>query len=120
MGEFEDARRQQATERSRQWSRDDVQGQTKGEFVSSVPSGEVIGNAGHHSGLKHTQQESDARGTVDVVHECSADGADAETERDGRDEVSGSNELAGHIGGDFEDDVGDVENRQDDVVTVAH
>jgi len=56
---------------------------------------------------------------VDIVHKSCADGAEAETKRDGRDEPARADPFAGHVGRDFEDDVGDVEDRENPVVVIA-
>lgn len=46
-------------------------------------------------------------------------GAGAEAEGDGGDVPAGSDPFAGDVGGDLEDDVGDVENGQESVVVIA-
>lgn len=56
---------------------------------------------------------------MDVVDESSANGANAKAERDGRNEPAGANPLAAHVGGKLKDDVGNVEDGQEEVVVVA-
>ena len=56
---------------------------------------------------------------MDVVDESRADGTYPESERDGGDEPAGTDVFAGHVGGDLEDDVGDVEDGEEFVVIVT-
>jgi hypothetical protein len=56
---------------------------------------------------------------VDIVYKGSAEGADAKTEGETRDEPPRPYQLACHIGRNFEDDIRDIENREHFVVVVA-
>ena len=56
---------------------------------------------------------------MDVVHKSGADGADTETEGDGRDVPPRADPFAGHVGRNFEDDVGDIEDGENLIVVVA-
>lgn len=56
---------------------------------------------------------------MDVVDKSSANGANAKAERDGRNEPTGAKPLAAHVGGKLKDDVGNVEDGQEEVVVVA-
>ena len=56
---------------------------------------------------------------MDIVYKGRAYGADAEAERDGRNKPAGPDPLTGHIGGDLEEDIGDVEHREDLIVVVV-
>lgn len=51
--------------------------------------------------------------------EGSADGHDSEKEGDGWNEPPRANGLACHVGRDLKEDVGDVEDRENDIVVVA-
>jgi hypothetical protein len=56
---------------------------------------------------------------MDIVHECCADGADAESEGDARDEPAWTDHFADHVGGNFKEDVGDVEYGKNPVVIIS-
>lgn len=119
VGELQDAGGQETAERAGERGHDDVEGQSEGQLAPPVPPGQVVRDARQHAGLEDAEQEADAGSAVDVGDESGADGADAEPERDGGDEPAGADPLAGHVGGDLEDDVGDVEDGEDLVVVVA-
>jgi hypothetical protein len=53
------------------------------------------------------------------VHKCGANGHDAEAERYGGDIPPGTYPFASHIGRDFKNDVGYVEDGEDGIVIVA-
>jgi hypothetical protein len=54
------------------------------------------------------------------VDERGAERGDAEAERDDGDEPAGPDPLAGDVGGDLEEDIGDVEDGEDGVVVVSY
>lgn len=56
---------------------------------------------------------------MDVGHEGGADAADAEAEGYRGDVPAWADVFAGHVGGDLEEDVRDVEDGEDFVVVVA-
>ena len=56
---------------------------------------------------------------MNIVHESGADGADTKPEGGSRDEPARANPFAGHVGRNFEDDVGDVEDGENLVVIVT-
>lgn len=95
------------------------QRQAKSQLAATVPSREIVGDARQHSGFKSTQQEAHTGGAVDVVDKSSANRANAKAERDGRDEPTGANPLAAHVGGKLKDNIGNVEDGQEEVVVVA-
>lgn len=53
------------------------------------------------------------------MDKSSADRADTKTERDGRDEPAWTEVLAGHVTGQFEDNVTDVEDGEHDIIVVS-
>jgi len=107
--ELEDPGGEKTAKGTRERSHDDVKRQSEGQLAAPVPAGEVVRYSGHHSCLEHAEEEADTRGRVDIVHECCADGADAESEGDARDEPAWTDNFTDHVRGNFEEDVGDVE-----------
>jgi hypothetical protein len=117
--EFEDTGGQKSAKGTRERSHHDIKRKSEGQFATPVPAGEVVCYAGHHSCLEHAKEEADSGGRMDIVHECCADGANAESEGDTRDEPAGAHDLADHVGWNFEDDVGDVEYGKNPVVIIS-
>jgi hypothetical protein len=66
-----------------------------------------------------SKKKTDTGCAVDVVDKSCADGTDTETERNGGYESARANLLAGHSRRDFEENVGDVKDREDSVVVVS-
>lgn len=115
----EDGRGEQPAECAGQGRHDHVQRQAEGELGALVPAGEVVGNAGQHAGLEDAEEEADAADGGAGLAEGGGDGDDAEGEGGGGEEPAGADPLAEDGGGDLEEDVGDVEGGEDDVVVVA-
>ena len=119
MRELQDPRREEPTKRPRQRRCDDIQRQPEREFTATIPSREIIRDPRHHTGLEQAQHEPHPARLRSIMHESRTDGTDAEAERDGRNEIARPDELAADVGGDLEDDVGDVEDGEDLVVIVS-
>jgi len=56
---------------------------------------------------------------MDVMHKRRANRRNTKAQRDNRNEPSRADPFAADVGGNLEDDVADVEDRQDRVVVVA-
>ncbi|KAI2283161.1 hypothetical protein LOZ03_006797 [Ophidiomyces ophidiicola] len=119
VGELEDAGGQQAAEGAGQRGHGDVEREAEGQLAAAVPARHVVGDAGEHAGLEDAEQEAHAAHGGLVLHEGGADGADAEAETDGGQIPAGADPLAQHVGGDLEEDVGDVEDAEHGIVVVA-
>jgi len=118
MGEFENPRGQEATKCTRQRSHDDVEGEAESQFTSSVPSRHIVCDTGHHAGFEDAQKKSHATSSAEIVHECCTDGDDTKCERDCWKIPSGAYPLAGHVGRDLKENIGDVKDGEDGVVVV--
>ena len=105
---LKDSRSQQTAKGTCEGSHDDVERKAPSKLSSSVPSREIVCDTGEHAGFEDAEKKTHTRCGVDVCHESSTDGYNAEAERDGGNEPARTNYLAGHVGRDFEDDVGDV------------
>lgn len=116
---LQDGTREQAAESSSERRHDDVQTQSEGKLASAIPTGHVVGNARQHAGLENAQQEAYATDGCLCVYKSGAKRADTESQGDEGDEPPGTHPLAGHVAGDFEDDVADVEDGKHDVVIIA-
>jgi hypothetical protein len=119
MVEFEDSRGEKTTECTGKRSHDDVEGETKCEFAPAIPAGHVVCNSRHHTGFEHPEKETNCGGGVDIIHERSADRADAKTEGKGGDIPPRTDPLASHVGGNFEENIGDIEDGEDFIVIVT-
>jgi hypothetical protein len=56
---------------------------------------------------------------VNVVHECGTNGTNSETEREDWNEPARTNPFACHVGGNFEEDVGNVEDGKHSIIVVT-
>ena len=105
MVQSQNAGRQKATKGTGHGRHDNVQRQAESKFSAAVPPRQVVGNAGHQAGFKHSENEADTSALSKVVDEAHGDGSNAETERERREDPAGSEPLAQNVGGDLEDDI---------------
>lgn len=119
VGELQDTGCEKTTKCSSQGRGDDVERETECEFAASIPTGKVVRDTRHHTGLAYAKSKPNTSRLCHVVHECCADRADTEPESDGREEPSRAHELAAQIRRNLEDDVRDVKDREHFVVVVT-
>lgn len=108
--QLQDSRRQQPTKGSSKGGSNDVKSESPGQFASSIPSGEVVGDTRKHTRLEDAEDESDSTHLAEGVDVASGNRTETESQRDTRDEPSRTNPFAGHVCWDFTDDVADIED----------
>lgn len=115
----EDTRGEKTTECAGQRCHDDVHGQAEGQLLATIPSTQVVGDTGKHTGLEQAQDEAHAAYLCLVVDESTCHGSNTKAEGDAGDEPARTKVFAGEVRWDLEDDVADVEDGQHEVVVVS-
>lgn len=98
---LEDARGQETTECTSQRSHDDVECEAEAELSLAVPTREVVGDAGKHTGLKHAEEETDGSGVGKVGRKSGEHGEEAKPKGQEGKPLSRTNDLAQKIAGDL-------------------
>jgi hypothetical protein len=112
----QDSRSKQTTKCTRQRRHDDIQGQTVDKLCTTIPSRHVISNAREHACLEDTENKANTAHLGLVADESGEDGDKTETETGQGNKPARTHPFAEDICGDLENDVGDVEDGEDDVV----
>lgn len=117
----EDTTREQGTKGTSKGSGNHVKRKAEAQLGTLVPTREVVGNAGKHTSLENTEEEADTAKLGLGVNVAGADADDAEADSGGGEEPTGSHPLTADRGRNLEDNVGDVEDRDDGVIVpLAH
>jgi len=87
-------------------------------LVAAVPAAELCCDAGEHAGLGEAEEEARGVEAFFVLDGCVGGEDDAPGEDDAGLPVAGGHAFEEHVGGDFEDDVGDEVDGLDPVVLV--
>lgn len=94
-------------------------GQAAGELSTAVESGQVVDDGGEKRGLGHSQEPADGEDAAKVLRGGRAEGHGAKGEHHDGQGAGGSEFLGQHGEGGGEDDVGDEEDGDDEVVLVG-
>lgn len=95
------------------------QPESERQFSTFIPSGQKVGAPWHDSGFKDAEQEAHAACLGTSLNERSANRADSKAKSCCGQEPTWADDLAANRCRDLEDDIRDVEDRQDHVVIVA-
>lgn len=116
---MEDAKREQAGEGVGDVGRGVEDGQATGELATAVKGGQVVDYGGEEGGLGHSQEPADGEDAAKVLRGGRAERHGAKGEHHERKGAGGSEFLGQHGEGGGEDDVGDEEDGDDEVVLVG-
>ncbi len=117
--QFQYPRCEKTAKSAGQWSCDNVEGQAESELASAIPTRQVVSNSWQHSRFEYSQQEANCGGVGNVVCKGHTNRDDAETEGNRWDVPTRTDDLAEHVGGEFEQNIRNVECREDNVVVVS-
>lgn len=117
--DLEDAKGEQAGEGVGNVGRGVEDGQAAGELSTAVESGQVVDDGGKKGGLGHSQEPADGEDAAKVLRGGRAERHGAKGDHHERQGARGSEFLGEHGEGGGEDDVGDEEDGDDEVVLVG-
>lgn len=117
--DLEDAKGEQAGEGIGNVGRGVEDGQATGELSTTVESGQVVDDGGEEGGFSHSQEPADSENTAKVLSGSRAKGHGAESEHHDGQSARRSEFLGEHSKRGSEDDVGDEEDGDDEVVLVG-
>lgn len=119
MRKLQNCRRQQPSKRTGQRRRRNKKRSPKRQLTTTIPPRQIKHNRRHHPGLHEAQHEAHTAEGREIPDIGGGDGGDAEADGDDGDEPAGAHDFAEHVGGDFEEGVGDEEDGEADAVVAA-